>query len=181
MFYTRRSTYKCTLHILWWTSAVLLHVAWCRSRSRGCALYRDASRAAYVLGPPPARGGDLKLGGGVNVSLWKYGVVHGTLTWSGVWMSLLDKQEVQDICGYTALRAKKWSRFICKRAVRRYDTIALGLLKKEELEEELEKRRRRMPNSDFFYFARCVHKLALYSNVIYLFDCKSAVEDDGGV
>ena len=51
-------------------------------------------------------------------------------------MSLLDKQEVQDICGHTALRAKKWS-------IRRYDTIALGLLKKEEEE------RRRMPNRDF--------------------------------
>ena len=63
-------------------------------------------------------------------------------------------------------------------SVRRYDTIALGLLKKEEeLEEEKE---RRMPNLDF-YFARCVRKLALYSDVIHLFDCKSAVEHDGGV
>ena len=26
----------------------------------------------------------------------------------------LDKQEVQDICGHTTLRARKWSRFICK-------------------------------------------------------------------
>ena len=34
----------------------------------GHALYRDASRAAYVLGPPPSRGGDLELEGGVNVS-----------------------------------------------------------------------------------------------------------------
>ena len=32
-------------------------------------LYRDASRATYVLGPPPSRGGDLELKGGVNVSL----------------------------------------------------------------------------------------------------------------
>ena len=40
-----------------------------RSRSRGRALYRDESRAAYVTGPPPARGGDLELEGGVNVSL----------------------------------------------------------------------------------------------------------------
>ena len=32
-------------------------------------LYIDASRAAYVLGPPPSRGGDLELEGGVNVSL----------------------------------------------------------------------------------------------------------------
>ena len=31
--------------------------------------YRDVSRAAYVLGLPPSRGGDLELEGGVNVSL----------------------------------------------------------------------------------------------------------------
>ena len=53
--------------------------AWCRSRIRGRALYRDASRAANVLGPPPSSGGDPELEGGVNVSLRKYGVVHGTL------------------------------------------------------------------------------------------------------
>ena len=37
----------------------------------GVRYYRDASRAAYVLGPrqPPPRGGDLELEGGVNVSL----------------------------------------------------------------------------------------------------------------
>ena len=28
-------------------------------------------------------------------------------------MSLLDKQEVQDICEHTALHARKWSEFIC--------------------------------------------------------------------
>ena len=39
-------------------------------RSIGHALYRDASRAAYVLGPPPSRGEYLKLEGRVvNVSL----------------------------------------------------------------------------------------------------------------
>ena len=54
----------------------------------------------------------------------------------------------------------------------------LGVLKKEK--EELEERRRRMPNRDF-YFTRCVRKLALYSDVIHLFDWKSAVEHDGGV
>ena len=43
--------------------------AWCISRSRGRALYRGASQAAYVLGPPPSRGRDLELEGGVNVSL----------------------------------------------------------------------------------------------------------------
>ena len=58
-------------------------------------------------------------------------------------------------------------------SVRRYDTIALGLLKKEE-------ERRRMLNLHF-YFARCVRTLALYSDVIHSFDWKSAVEHDGGV
>ena len=37
-------------------------------------------------------------------------IVHRTL------MSLLDKQEVQDIREHTALRSRKWSGFICKRA-----------------------------------------------------------------
>ena len=50
-------------------SAVRLQATGCRSQSRGCALYRDASQAAYVLGPPPSRGGDLELESGVNVSL----------------------------------------------------------------------------------------------------------------
>ena len=61
-------------------------------------------------------------------------------------------------------------------SVRRYDTIALGLLKKEELEEEEEE-----CQIAIFYFAQCVRKLALYSDVIHLFDWKSAVEHDGGV
>ena len=43
-----------------------------------------------------------------------------------------------------------------------------------------ERRRRRMPNSEF-YFARCLRKLALYSDVIHSFDWKSAIEHDGGV
>ena len=53
------------------TLAVCLQGAECRSRSRGRALYRDASRAENVQGPPPsrARGGDLELEDGVNVSL----------------------------------------------------------------------------------------------------------------
>ena len=57
-------------------------------------------------------------------------------------MLLLDKQEVQDLCEHTALHARKWSGFICKR-VSEYTTLSvLGLLKKEE-------ERRRMPNRDF--------------------------------
>ena len=58
-----------TLHILRWTSVVCLQGVGCRSRSRGCALYRDASRSAYVLGPPHSRDRDLELESGVNVSL----------------------------------------------------------------------------------------------------------------
>ena len=50
-------------------------------------------------------------------------------------------------------------------SVTRYDTIAVGLLKKE----------------DDFYFMWCVRKLALYSDAIHLFDWKSAIQHDGGV
>ena len=32
-----------------------------------------------------------------------------------------------------------------------------------------------------FYFARCVHKIALHSDVIHSFDWKSAIEHDGSV
>ena len=43
----------------------------------------------------------------------------------------------------------------------------------EELEEE--------GQITIFYFVRCVRQLALYSDVIHLFDWKSAIEHDGGV
>ena len=36
---------------------------------------------------------------------------------------------------------------------------------------------KRIPNR----FARCVRKIALYSDVIHSFDWKSAIEHDGGV
>ena len=52
--------------------------------------------------------------------------------------------------------------------------FVLGLLKKEE---ELKERRR----MSIFYFARCVRKLRYYSDIIHLFDWKSAIEHDGGV
>ena len=48
-------------------------------------------------------------------------------------------------------------------------------------ERRIRRRRRRMPNYDFFYFAQCVRKIALYSDLIHLFVWKSAVEHDGGV
>ena len=59
-------------------------------------------------------------------------------------------------------------------SVRRYDTIALGLLKnKNKKEEECQ-----IVN---FYFVRYVRKLCYYSDVIHSFDWKSAVEHDGGL
>ena len=60
-------------------------------------------------------------------------------------------------------------------SVRRYDTTALGLLKKEEEKEEEE------GEIAIFNFAQCVRKIALYSDLIHSFDWKSAVEHDGGV
>ena len=38
-----------------------------------------------------------------------------------------------------------------------------------------------MTNRDFFYFAGCVPKLLYYSDVIFSFDWKSAIEHDGGL
>ena len=45
-----------------------------------------------------------------------------------------------------------------------------------------EERRRRMKcQIAIFYFARCVRKIALYSDVIHSFDWKSAIKYDCGV
>ena len=44
-----------------------------------------------------------------------------------------------------------------------------------------ERRKKKNAKSRFFYFARCVHKIALYSDDIHSFDWKSAIEHDGGV
>ena len=43
-------------------------------------------------------------------------------------------------------------------------------------EERRRRIRKKNAKSRFFYFPRCVHKLALYRDVIHLFDWKSAVE-----
>ena len=48
-------------------------------------------------------------------------------------------------------------------------------------EERRRGKRKRMPNRNFFYFAWCVRKIALFSDVIHSFDWKSAIEHDGGV
>ena len=53
------------------------------------------------------------------------------------------------------------------------DYRAKSTEKEEEEEEECQ--------IAIFYFARCVRKLALYSDVIHSFDWKSAMEHDGGV
>ena len=46
-----------------------------------------------------------------------------------------------------------------------------------------EERRRRKENakSRFFYFAQCLRRIALYSDVIHSLDWKSAIEHNGGV
>ena len=51
-------------------------------------------------------------------------------------------------------------------------------------EERRRKRRRtkkKNAKSRFFYFALCVCKISLYSDVIHSFDWKSAIEHDDGV
>ena len=44
-----------------------------------------------------------------------------------------------------------------------------------------EERRIKNAKSRFFYFMQCVRKLRYYGDVIHSFDCKSAIEHDGGV
>ena len=44
-----------------------------------------------------------------------------------------------------------------------------------------EERRKKNAKWRFFYFTRWVRKVELYSDLIHLFDWKSAVEHDGGV
>ena len=56
-------------------------------------------------------------------------------------MSLLDKQEVQDLCEHTALLARKWSIFIVN------ERLKIRHCRARSAEE---RRRRRMPNRDFF-------------------------------
>ena len=48
-------------------------------------------------------------------------------------------------------------------------------------EERRRKKKKEECQIAIFYFARCVRKLALYSDVIHSFDWKSAIEHDGGV
>ena len=76
----------------------------------------------------------------------------------------LDKQEVQDICEHTALALENGADLYVTSA-RRYDTIALGLLKKEEKLEEEE-----CQIANFFYFPRlyvnCAIIAMLYTHSI---------------
>ena len=72
----------------------------------------------------------------------------------------IDKQEVQDISGHTALRANNGADLYvneCQK-IRHY---------RARFTEERRRRirRRRMPNRDFFYFARCVCKLQINKNM----------------
>ena len=51
----------------------------------------------------------------------------------------------------------------------------------EERRRIRRKKKKKNAKLRFCYFARCIRKLALYSDVIHLFDWKSAIEHDGGV
>ena len=57
-------------------------------------------------------------------------------------MSLLNKEELQDICGHTALRARKWSGSISKRAPE--DTTISRSIE--------ERRRRKKKNAKTLFF-----------------------------
>ena len=70
MFYTRSSTNKRMLYILQWTSAVCLQGLGVDLEVEGMRyIEMHCGPAAHVLGPPPSKGRDLELEGGVNVSL----------------------------------------------------------------------------------------------------------------
>ena len=58
--------------------------------------------------------------------------------------------------------------------IKRYDTIVLGLYTEER------RNKKKNAKSLFFYFAWCVCKIALYRDIIYSFDWKSAINYDGG-
>ena len=94
-------------------------------------------------------------------------------------MSLLDKQEVQNICEHTALRARKWSRFIYKRASE-YTTLSYYRASSTEERRKKTKKKKNNAKLRFFYFALYVRKLRGYSAVIHSFDWKSTIQQDGG-
>ena len=73
-------------------------------------------------------------------------------------MSLLDKQEVQYICEHTALHARKWSGFICKRASEDMTLSGLVYSRKKKKKEECQ--------IAIFFTSPCLHKLRYYSGVI---------------
>ena len=62
-----------------------------------------------------------------------------------------------------------------------YSSIPTFCSLKKNCFRSFRRRKKKNAKSRFFYDARCVHKLALYSDVIHIFDWKSAVEHDGGV
>ena len=87
----------------------------------------------------------------------------------------LDKQDVQDVCGYTALRAKKWSGFICKRAPE-----GMTLLRYRSTEE---RRIEECQIAIFLFTSRGAYVNYAVIAMLYIhpFDWKSVVEHDGAV
>ena len=90
-------------------------------------------------------------------------------------MSLLDKQEVQDICEHTVLRARKWSGFnVNDRQKMRYyrDRSAeerRRRRRKEEKKKKMKKKRRRRRNNakSLFFTSRCAYVNLRYISMLY--------------
>ena len=90
-------------------------------------------------------------------------------------MSLLHKQEVQAFVGTLHCVLENGADLHvneCQK-IRHYCA--------RSTEERRRRRKKKNAKSQFFYFAWCIRKLALYSDVIHSFDWKSAIEHDGGV
>ena len=75
-------------------------------------------------------------------------------------MSLLDKQEVQDICGYTALRARKWSDLyvIERQKIQHYRARST---------KERRRRRRRKNAKSLFFTSRGAYVKLRYIATLY--------------
>ena len=86
--------------------------------------------------------------------------------------SLLDQLTINFVTTYLQILAfKPQSMLFC--SLRHY--------RARSIEERRRNNKKKNDKSRFFYYKRCIHKLCYYSDVLHLFDWKSAIEHDGGV
>ena len=103
-------------------------------------------------------------------------------------MSLLDKQEVQDLCEHTALRARKWNGVVRTFVNTLHCALENGMdlyVNERQMIRHYHARsteeRRRMPNRDFFTLRGAYVNLH-YISMLYTHSIlKSTLEHDGGV